>query len=348
MKEKLPNLAKPLVTWQLKYGRHDLPWQKTRDAYKVWVSEIMLQQTQVNTVRNYFERFMQRFPDVFALASASGDDVMGLWSGLGYYTRARNLHLCARQVCAVYAGVFPKTAQELEKLPGIGPSTAAAIASICFSERVAILDGNVKRVLTRLLGFEYDLSKSGNEKKLYQFACSLLPTKNLFVNMPLYTQGIMDLGATVCTLKNTKCQSCPVRVVCKAHIQNKIEYFPFKTRKIKRTTVAWWLLHAQAKTGEIFLLQRPVTGIWAGLYCWPLFESYDDLIAAIPESKRQKLEELPVLKHVLTHKDIHLHVIKIKLSKSELAHYSGTWRSCEEWLLMGLPAPVRKILEAGI
>ena len=198
-----------VVQWQISHGRNDLPWQNTRDPYRVWLSEIMLQQTQVATVLDYFPRFLDRFPNVGSLAAASLDDVLGLWSGLGYYSRARNLHLCAMEIVSVHDSVFPKTAQLLQTLPGIGRSTAAAVASLCFGERVAILDGNVKRVLTRVLGFDADLALAANERRLWDEASQLLPTSDLQHAMARYTQGVMDLGATVCTAKKPGCGVCP-------------------------------------------------------------------------------------------------------------------------------------------
>ncbi|MDD2925908.1 A/G-specific adenine glycosylase, partial [Rhodoferax sp.] len=197
--------ALTLVHWQLAHGRHDLPWQNTQDPYRVWLSEIMLQQTQVVTVQDYFSRFVERFPDISSLARASLDEVLALWSGLGYYSRARNMHRCAQQVMQMHDGVFPRSAAQLQTLSGIGPSTAAAIASLCFGERVAILDGNVKRVLTRYLGFDADLALSANERRLWQEATRLLPLRDLSTTMPSYTQAVMDLGATVCTARKPDC-----------------------------------------------------------------------------------------------------------------------------------------------
>src|SRR5215217_2495304 len=189
--------ATHVVHWQRTQGRHTLPWQNTREPYRVWLSEIMLQQTQVAAVLGYYERFLTRFPDVQGLAQAPLDDVLALWSGLGYYSRARNLHQCARDVVRLHGGEFPRTAGLLATLPGIGPSTAAAISSFCFGERAAILDGNVKRVLTRVLAFGDDLSSGANERILWNHARELLPARELQENMPRYTQGIMDVGATV-------------------------------------------------------------------------------------------------------------------------------------------------------
>src|SRR5450756_752145 len=180
------NFSTQVVRWQKAYGRNDLPWQNVRDPYRVWLSEIMLQQTQVATVLNYFPRFLERFPTLGSLAAATLDDVLGLWSGLGYYSRARNLHSCAVQVMRLHGGVFPQTAQGLQTLPGIGRSTAGAIAALCFAERVAILDGNVKRLLTRVLGFDADLASAANERRLWDKASELLPLHDLAQTMPRY------------------------------------------------------------------------------------------------------------------------------------------------------------------
>src|SRR6201985_1247873 len=186
--------AERVIAWQRSHGRAGLPWQLTRDPYRVWLSEIMLQQTQVTTVLGYYERFLQRFPTVAALAAAPSEDVLALWSGLGYYARARNLHRCAQAVVAQHGGAFPRSAAQLATLPGIGRSTASAIAAFCFGERVAILDGNVKRVLTRVLGFAGDLASSAQERALWDRATALLPPEGQRADIARYTQGVMDLG----------------------------------------------------------------------------------------------------------------------------------------------------------
>ena len=197
-----PDLAERLVAWQHQDGRHHLPWQRVREPYRVWLSEIMLQQTQVTTVLGYFARFLDRFPDVQALAAAPLDDVLTLWAGLGYYSRARNLHRCAQIVVHQYGGEFPRTVDELAALPGIGRSTAGAIAAFCFGARAPILDANVRRVLTRVLGFGADLAEAKNERALWQQAEALLPRQDLSHAMPRYTQGLMDLGAGICLPRN--------------------------------------------------------------------------------------------------------------------------------------------------
>ena len=337
------SFAELVVAWQAKHGRHDLPWQNTQDPYAVWLSEIMLQQTQVSTVRDYFSRFMQRFPTVASLAAAPLDDVLGLWSGLGYYSRARNMHKAAQAVMALHGGEFPRNAQALQTLPGIGRSTAAAVASLCFAEPIAILDGNVKRVLTRYLGFQDDLASSRHERALWEVAQSLLPQRNLRQAMPRYTQGMMDLGATLCTPKQPRCHECPVQFQCVAASQGTPHLYPVKTRKLKRSAESWWLLLAQTKAGDVLLEQRPDTGIWAGLYALPMFSSFAELQASLPRPVRAKLQEQGAFKHVLTHKDLHLHPVRLDLSSAQaLGH--GQWLGADAWPVVGLPAPVRKLL----
>ena len=338
------NFATEVVHWQKNHGRNDLPWQNTRDPYRVWLSEIMLQQTQVATVLDYFPRFLDRFPHVAALASATLDEVLGLWSGLGYYSRARNLHRCAVDVMMLHGGVFPNSAQALQTLPGIGRSTAAAIASLCFAERVAILDGNVKRVLTRVLGFEADLALSASEKKLWDEATRLLPASDLLQAMPRYTQGVMDLGATLCTSKKPDCERCPVALNCVARLQGQPERYPVKTRKLKRSAESLWLLWATSEDDAVWLNKRPTPGVWAGLYCFPLFESREALEAAVPASHRAALQDAPAFTHVLTHKDLYLHPVQLQLPASALAALEGGWIAAQAWQVLGLPAPIRKLL----
>jgi A/G-specific adenine glycosylase len=334
--------ANRLVDWQRVHGRHDLPWQNTRDPYLVWLSEIMLQQTQVVTVIGYYQRFLRAFPDVQALAAAHLDQVLGLWSGLGYYSRARNLHACAQQVVSEFSGVFPRRVDQLQTLKGIGPSTAAAIASLCFEERVAILDGNVKRVLTRHQGFALDLSSSANEKKLQALAEACLPLNEL--DMPSYTQGIMDLGATLCTRSAPTCMACPVQEDCVAKARANPSNYPVKTRKIKRSSQSLWLLCATTTNGDVWLQQRPAKGVWASLYTQPLFDSENQLLEVVPQNLRHLLSLAPAVVHALTHKDLHLHACHVLLPE-RVAMGEGHWFSASEWPGMGLPAPVRKLLE---
>ena len=340
------NFATRVVAWQRQHGRNTLPWQNTQDPYRVWLSEIMLQQTQVVTVIGYFAKFLERCPTVADLAAASSDEVMGLWSGLGYYSRARNLHRCAQLVVELHGGQFPRDAATLATLPGIGRSTAAAIASLCFGERVAILDANVKRVVTRVLGFDADLASSANEKKLWDAATSLLPAaQNAAADMPRYTQGMMDLGATVCSPKKPSCLLCPVHSHCVAAKAGDPERYPVRTRKLKRSSQSLWLLWAQRADGAVWLAKRPTPGVWAGLQCFPLFDSEDALRAALPAPLAKRVEMLPVFTHVLTHKDLFMHAAHVDIAPAAMDLGAGAWFLPAEWAAAGLPAPVRKLLE---
>lgn len=337
-----PDFAARIVAWQRSHGRSSLPWQNTRDPYRVWLSEVMLQQTQVATVLGYFARFLARFPGVAELAAASEDEVFGLWSGLGYYSRARNMHRCAQEVVARFGGAFPRSAAELQTLPGIGRSTAAAIAAFCFGERVAILDGNVKRVLTRLLAFEGDLSSSAQERLLWQEAGELLPHGGA-ADMIAYTQGLMDLGATVCLPRKPNCLICPVDALCKARREGTPERYPVKTRKLRRTAEALWLLLARDGKGRVWLQKRPPRGVWAGLYCLPVFASREELLAQLPADSQGSVRDEAAFLHVLTHKDLHLHPVSAQLT-GHAPIGEGNWYSQAEWSALGLPAPVRKLL----
>ena len=338
------DLATRIVAWQRRHGRHDLPWQRTRDPYRVWLSEVMLQQTQVSTVLAYYERFLARFPDVRSLAAAPLDDVLALWSGLGYYSRARNLHRCAQQVVAEHGGRFPDRAAALATLPGIGRSTAAAIAAFCFGERAAILDGNVKRVLTRALGFGGDLASAAAERELWAAAEALLPARDV----DIYTQGLMDLGATVCLVRDPHCLLCPLREPCVARREGRPEAYPVKTRKLKRGARRHALLWLQ-QGGRWWLVQRPDRGVWAGLWSLPEFESIDAL-RALADGWPGRGEPLPAIGHALTHFDWTLEPLRWTLPPrarlpADLATESGRWFEPRDALALGLPAPIRRLLE---
>lgn len=337
------SFAKRLLAWQKLHGRHDLPWQVSNDPYKVWLSEIMLQQTQVVTVMGYYSHFLQRFPTVFDLAKASLDEVLGLWSGLGYYSRARNLHRCAQVVVQEHAGVFPTSKHALQQLPGIGPSTAAAMASLCFGQREAILDGNVKRVLTRVYGFALDLSQASNEKALWEIAEQVLPKHSR--DMPAYTQGMMDLGATLCSRTRPACERCPMLGLCVAQKQGQATLYPVKLRKLKRSAESMWLLCARTGDGAAWLQQRPSMGVWASLYTPPIFSSEQALLDSLPKRLQTQVTWAPAFVHVLTHKDLHLHTAHLVLS-GEKNLGTGQWLSSKDWPTKGLPAPVRQLLLA--
>jgi len=348
------DLAAVLITWQRQHGRHGLPWVGSRDPYRVWLSEIMLQQTQVSTVLGYYERFLQRFPDVAALAAAHQDEVLALWSGLGYYSRARNLHRCAQVVVAEHGGRFPASSVALAELPGIGRSTAAAIAAFCFGERCAILDGNVKRVLTRALGFGDDLAEAGHERALWARAEALLPDASVVGGIEAYTQGLMDLGASLCSRRRPACDVCPLAGLCVARAEGRPEAYPVKTRKLKRGQrehVLLWLTHQD----RVWLVQRPQTGVWAGLWTLPEFDD-DAALWASGADWPGEGRLLPAFKHVLTHLDWRLQPCHWPLPDDlgaaavraiEATLPAGRWVPCEQALAMGLPAPIRKLLEAG-
>ena len=332
--------ARRMVDWQRLHGRQSLPWQNTQDPYRVWLSEIMLQQTQVSTVLDYFPRFLTRFPDVTSLAAAPQDDVLALWSGLGYYSRARNLHKCAQEVMGRFGGAFPRRAEDLQTLPGIGRSTAAAIAAFCFEERAAILDGNVKRVLTRVLGYGEDLAVAKNEKALWALAQDLLPQHS--ADMPRYTQALMDLGATVCLPRKAQCEACPVNSGCQARARGEPLAYPVKTRKLKRSSATLWLLWAVNAKGQVWLQKRPDKGIWAGLFSLPVFESEADLLAAWIQGGEPHY--IAPWKHVLTHRDLHLHPIHMLGSEQLPPVCDGQWVDAHVWPDLGLPAPIRALL----
>ena len=343
------DFAACVIAWQRQHGRHDLPWQGTRDPYRVWLSEIMLQQTQVSTVLTYYERFLQRFPDVRALAGASVDEVMALWSGLGYYSRARLLHRCAQQVVDQWGGRFPDRAAELVTLPGIGRSTAAAIAAFCFGERSAILDGNVKRVLARVFAVEDDLAHAAAVQGLWQRAESLLPTTGLHARMPAYTQGLMDLGATLCLPRQPQCGRCPLVGRCAANASGAPERYPVKTRRAApRRTMALWLMHAVDGRGRVWLVRRPQSGIWAGLHCLPAFDSRSMALGAVAHGAPGALVEHPPFKHVLTHRELHIHVLSLRRDAGVPGADAGAWFAESDWPQLGLPVPVRRFLSASL
>ncbi|WP_404300239.1 A/G-specific adenine glycosylase [Alicycliphilus denitrificans] len=345
-----PQIAAQVVRWQAGHGRNQLPWQNTRDAYRVWLSEIMLQQTQVATVLDYYARFLARFPDVRQLAAAPQDEVLAQWSGLGYYSRARNLHRCAQIVVREHGGEFPRTVDELAALPGIGRSTAGAIAAFCFGVRAPILDANVRRVLTRVLGFGADLAQARNERELWSLADAMLPHDDLDVAMPRYTQGLMDLGAGICLPRNPSCMLCPLQQACVARRDGNAQDYPVRTRRLKRSAQAWWLLLCRDDAGRLWLERRPPAGIWAGLYCPPVHASRHDLEATLAPESMRGAQDLPAFTHVLTHRDLHLHPVlargQVLAPDAQCAEPSaGGWFTPQQWQGLGLPAPVRKLLE---
>jgi len=339
------SFAHRIIHWQRQHGRAHLPWQGSRDPYRVWLSEIMLQQTQVATVLAYFPRFLARFPDVSALSAAPLEDVLALWAGLGYYARARNLHKAARMVVAQHGGSFPTTAAMLAELPGIGRSTAAAIAAFAYHERAAILDGNVKRVLCRHFALA-DATSAKAQKDLWALAESLLPMpegkENQSADMPAYTQGLMDLGATVCLKPAPRCDFCPLRATCKAYAQNRKMDFPaLVIRKPKAQKRETFLLICDER--HILLQRRPPTGIWGGLLCPP---QQDEALPPIVMTAMQTPEVLPPILHAFTHFKLEItpHLYRIALPPSFIPEPGWEWLPFSSAIHAGMPAPMKKLV----
>jgi len=338
--------AQRVVAWQREHGRHDLPWQNTRDPYRIWLSEVMLQQTQVATVLPYYQRFLASYPDVAALAAASVDDVLAHWSGLGYYRRAHHLHAAARQVMSEHGGVFPRDSRSLVALSGIGRSTAAAIASFASGERGAILDGNVKRVVARHRAVEGHPSTPAVLAQLWRAAESLLPDRD--DDMPAYTQGVMDLGATVCLPRNPGCLFCPVANDCVARIDGRIDAIPAPKPLRTRPHRAVRLLLIEYDE-RILLEHRPPTGVWGGL--WSLPEVSLDTDPRSEALRRFAIdadepESLPEIRHGFTHFELTLHPQRLRVRRVANACVDECvrWLAIEDALVLGLPSPIRKLL----
>ncbi|HTT13790.1 MAG TPA: A/G-specific adenine glycosylase [Burkholderiaceae bacterium] len=334
--------AARVIAWQRIHGRTGLPWQG-RDPYRVWVSEIMLQQTQVATVVPYYERFVARFADLPALAQAPLEDVMRLWAGLGYYSRARNLHACAQQLVRDCGGSFPGSARALEALPGIGRSTAAAIAAFCFDERVPILDGNAKRLFARHAGIDGDPASRAVETRMWQRALELLPAAQ---DMPAYTQGVMDLGATVCTRTTPSCAVCPVREDCHALVHQRVDRLPApRARKRLPTREACFLL-AVARDA-VLLEQRPPVGIWGGLLAPPQFADSKSLRKALGAlAADAQVRALRPRRHGFTHFTLAYtpYLAQLDAPPSRVGEPNQRWVSLREAGSAPLPAPMRALL----
>jgi A/G-specific adenine glycosylase len=346
-----PTFSQAVVEWQRAHGRHALPWQNTRDAYRVWLSEIMLQQTQVAAVLGYYARFLERFPTVQALAAAPQEDVMAHWSGLGYYTRARNLHACAQRVVDQYGGVFPSDPVLLADLPGIGRSTAAAIAAFSSGVRAAILDGNVKRVFARVFGIDAYPGEKRVEDALWRRAEALLPDGE---GIESYTQGLMDLGATLCTRSRPDCARCPLQERCVAHAAGRTAELP--VRKPKKATLAKRaVMLVVINGGEVLLQQRPDSGIWGGLCSLPEVDGHlaRDILApqvdgVVASSSAfgavEEVEPLLPMVHVFTHYKLHIVPYRVALSERGELPEGYLWWKLAQIADAPLPAPVKKLL----
>jgi A/G-specific adenine glycosylase len=337
------NFSQQLVEWQRRHGRHHLPWQATRDPYRIWVSEIMLQQTQVGTVIPYYERFMGRFPDIARLAGASEEEVLTYWAGLGYYARGRNLHRAARLIMEKHGGVFPQDFNAIADLPGIGRSTAAAISAFAFGERRAILDGNVKRVLTRVFAVHGWPGDRNVEARLWQLSESLLPKDGI----ETYTQALMDLGATVCTRSKPKCEACPLAGDCLALKENRIGSLPGPRPKRmlpERTATLLIIRHGR----DVLLRKRPAAGIWGGLWCLP--ESGDDFTAAclqLTGNTPASIRQLPAFTHSFTHFRLAIQPVVLALEERPRAvtEPGSIWMDIVDAIEAAIPKPVKSILE---
>lgn len=260
-----PSLSRRLLAWYDRHGRKTLPWKRQRDPYRIWISEIMLQQTQVTTVIPYFKRFIARFPTVRSLARAELDEVLHLWTGLGYYARARNLHQAARHIVEKHRGVFPCTFEAVADLPGIGRSTAGAILALAFGQRLPILDGNVKRVLARYHTIDTPLNNRKTGEYLWQLAEQHTPR----ARVADYTQAIMDLGATACTRSNPKCTVCPLRTTCRAYQIGAPQDYPIRAKPRRAPVRATHMLMIRDHRGRVLLTRRPPAGLWGGLWGFP-------------------------------------------------------------------------------
>ncbi len=344
MSPRAKGIAPRLLAWHAKEGRHDLPWQDNRSAYRVWVSEIMLQQTQVATVIPYFERFMQRFPDVRTLADAPADEVLHLWTGLGYYARARNLHRAAQIIRDDHGGIFPADIEAVMALPGIGRSTAGAILAISAGSRHSILDGNVKRVLTRFYGIDGAPDGKATLETLWRLADDNTPAKNVAV----YTQAIMDLGATLCTRGKPRCDVCPIAGDCRARIEGRQSELPAgKSKRTARKQKHAVMLVARRAT-EVLLVQRPPSGIWGGLWCLPEFDHRDaaeHYAATTLASAKVARAALPDIAHSFTHFDLTITPL-IANCRGETSVRDGTslWYDLTRPARVGLPAPIKTLL----
>ncbi|HXV06742.1 MAG TPA: A/G-specific adenine glycosylase [Burkholderiales bacterium] len=350
-----PSFAARLIAWQKTQGRHELPWQSTRDPYRIWLSEIMLQQTQVAAVVPYYERFLARLPDLAALAAAQEDAVLALWAGLGYYARARNLHRAAQTIVQRHRGIFPRELDAVRALPGVGRSTAAAICAFAYGTRAAILDGNVKRVLTRHFGIDGYPGERRIENALWRLSESLLPARDV----EAYTQGLMDLGATLCVRGNPRCGACPLQDGCVARREGRTQDWPTvrpaKALPQRRTTML-----VLVSRGELLLEKRPASGIWGGLWCFPEIDGarFDREAGLDWESglERECLarfglhagasRRLRDIEHGFTHFRLRITPVLVRTDRAPGAGEPGSlWLTPADARGAAIPAPVRKIID---
>jgi A/G-specific adenine glycosylase len=333
-----------LLAWHARAGRHDLPWQQQRTPYRVWVSEVMLQQTQVVTVISYYTRFMARFPDVRTLADASLDEVLHLWSGLGYYARARNLHRAAVRIRDEHHGEFPPTFAQVAALPGVGRSTAGAILALCRGERFPILDGNARCVLARYFGVVADPGKPPPTRRLWKLAEDCIPQQQVAD----YTQAIMDLGATVCVRRTPLCSACPLSAGCVARRTGRQHELPAPRRALVRRSRHAFMVVALAESQQVWLERRPASGVWGGLWCLPEFATATAAAAFIRNNLGAALEpqSLGALQHAFTHFDLTITPLLVHCARSALVieEGGGLWYNLRQPARIGLPAPITVLL----
>ncbi len=338
-------LAQSLLPWFAAHGRRNLPWQADPTPYRVWISEVMLQQTQVETARPYYERFVTRFPDAETLAAAPLDEVMRLWSGLGYYARARHLHQCAQEIVSHHGGQLPESLDALVVLPGIGRSTAGAILALARGQRLSILDGNVKRVLARVFLVEEPPDSAQGLRKLWALSDACTPQTRIGE----YTQAIMDLGATLCRRSNPACDRCPLASSCGALAAGRVRDLPVTRRRAARRLRRTHMVFVLAQ-GNVLLERRPSRGIWGGLWAPPEFPdsaAAKSWAAARFGKAARRTGYLPVLRHVFTHFDLDIEpsVIHLPGSRGEIADRDMRWLELASAPAVGLPAPVARLLE---
>ena len=339
-------LSSNVVSWWENFGRKTLPWQKNPSKYKTWISEIMLQQTQVQTVEPYFHRFMERFPTVEELASSSLDEVLQIWSGLGYYARARNIHQSSQLIISQHQGEFPSDYQNLLNLPGIGKSTAGAILSLSGIEPKPILDGNVKRVLSRFFGVKGWSGEGKVDKQLWDLSTKSLPTNNF----QAYTQGIMDLGATVCLPRNPNCSICPIQRRCHAYENHLIDEIPTKKPKKKKRTESKYFLMIVFDENKLFLEMRKPKGIWGGLWSFPEIKLSDDPKIWCKQQFTNKIlsiDSWKPFKHSFSHYNLYIHPIEIRMD-GQCMNKTNKSRTdafnLEQLDSLGLSAPVKELV----
>ncbi len=338
--------AQPLIAWQKQHGRHTLPWQSSKTPYRVWISEIMLQQTQVTTVIPFYERFMQSFPNIADLAKASTDAVLSHWSGLGYYARARNLHATAKLVVDQHKSGLPDTLEGLVALPGIGRSTAGAILSLGMGINAVILDGNVKRVLTRYAGISEWPSSTSAQKELWALAEKLTPRENTAI----YNQAMMDLGSMICSRSKPQCHSCPIQPNCYSNQHNLTAQIPAKKPKKERPKKARQFLIMQNQKNEILLEKRPTKGIWGGLWSLPErnIEAKEDAATFYQNYsfKPEKQTELPCFEHQFSHYTLVLHPVLIQGRSRASKNQPHKWHRMSASMPGGIAKPIQNLLES--